>query len=156
MPKCRSATSWSTESCGTEPGNGPAHEVAIARALLVRSLTQGRVAHVPRVEIRQLADVGGGEGAALALLRSGSAGVPHVEVGDQLGPTVEDVDQRHRPVGTDQLRGRIDLDHRQPASLRGQCVPGSGVGLLLDPELVELRLPGLTIGDLWQSAAGCW
>ena len=41
----------------------------------------------------------------------GPAGVPHLEAGDQLGPTVEDVDQRHRPVGTDQLRGRIDLDY---------------------------------------------
>lgn len=30
------------------PGSGPAHEVVIARTLLVRSLTEGRVAHVRR------------------------------------------------------------------------------------------------------------
>ena len=54
-----------------------------------------------------------GEGAALALLRGRSAGVLHLELGVQLGPTVEGVEQRHRPVGTDQTRGRIVLDHRQ-------------------------------------------
>jgi hypothetical protein len=64
-----------------------------------------------------------------------------VKVGDQLRPAVEDVDQRHRPVGTDQLRRRVDLDHRQPASLRGQRVIGARVGLLFDPELVDPRLP---------------
>ena len=71
----------------------------------------------------------------------GPAGVPHLEAGDQLGPTVEDVDQRNRPVGTDQLRGRIDLDHGQAASLRGQCITGAGVGHFLDAEFIDPRLP---------------
>ena len=70
-----------------------------------------------------------------------------LEVGDQLGPTVEDVDQRNRPVGTDQLRGRIDLDHGQAASLRGQCITGAGVGLFPDPKRLYLILPGLAVDD---------
>jgi hypothetical protein len=77
-----------------------------------------------------------------------AAGVPHLEVGDQLGPTVEDVDQRHRPVGTDQLRGRIDFGHGQAASLRAQRIAGAGVRLLLDAEFVDPRLPRRPVGDL--------
>ena len=54
------------------------------------------------------------------------------------------------PVGTDQLRGRIDLDHGQAASLRGQCITGAGVGLFPDPKRLYLVLPGLrsTIGGV--------
>ena len=130
------------------PGSRVAHEVAVARALLVRALAEDRVADVPRVQIAQLVDVARVEGAALALLRRGLAGMPHVEVGDQLGPALEDVDQRHRPVGTDQLRGRIELDHGQPAPLRGQCITGAGVGLLLDAEFVDPRLPRRPVGHL--------
>jgi hypothetical protein len=78
----------------------------------------------------------------------GPADVPHLEAGDQLGPTVEDVDQRNRPVGTDQLRGRIDLDHGQAASLRVQCITGAGVGLFLDAEFIDPRLPRRPISDL--------
>ena len=53
---------------------------------------EGGVGDVARAQDRELAHVAVEEGAALALLGSGSAGVPHKEVGDQLGPTVEDVD----------------------------------------------------------------
>jgi hypothetical protein len=56
-------------------------------------------------------------------------------------------------VGDDhRTRCRIDFDHRQPTAFGGQCVPGPGVGLLLDPEFVDLRLPALPIGDLWKGA----
>jgi hypothetical protein len=66
--------------------------------------------------------------------------VPHLEVGDQLRPTEEDVDQRHRTVGTDQRNLRIDLDHGQAASLRSQCITGAGVGLFLDAEFIDPHL----------------
>jgi hypothetical protein len=59
-----------------------------------------------------------------------------VEVGDQLRPTVEEVDQRHQSVGTDQRRLRIDLDHRQPSASRGNRVTLAGVRLLPDPKRV--------------------
>jgi hypothetical protein len=83
------------------------------------------------------------------LLGGGSAEVPHLKVGDQLGPALEDLDQWYRPIGADQRGGRIDLDHRQTPSLCRQNVTGSRVGLFLDPELIDPRLPDRPVGDLW-------
>lgn len=99
------------------------------------------------MQIGQLVDVGRGEGAALTLLRGGPAGVPHLEVGDQLGPTVEDVDQRHRPVRSDQPSLRIDLDHREAAPGGGDRVALSGAGLLPDPKPVQFGLERGPVGN---------
>ena len=69
-------------------------------------------------------------GAALALLGSGMAGVPHEVVGDQLPATLERVEQGQWPVGTGQPERRVDLDHRQPAPGRGDRVAFVGMRLL--------------------------
>ena len=73
------------------PGNGPAHEVAIARALLVRTFAERGVGDVAGMQVGQLVDVGGGEGAALALGAGGLISVPHVKVGDQKCSALKDL-----------------------------------------------------------------
>jgi hypothetical protein len=65
-----------------------------------------------------------------------------VEVGDQLGPTVEDVDQRDRPVGSGQRSLRIDFDDREAASGGGDRVAFAGVGLFSDPKPVQFGASG--------------
>jgi len=65
-----------------------------------------------------------------------------VEVGDQLQPTLEDVDQRHRSVGTDQRGGGIDLDHGQPPAGRCDRVTLAGVRLLPKAQRVQFGLEG--------------
>src|SRR5437868_5705899 len=69
--------------CGV-PGHVPAHEVAVAAAFVVGTLTEDRERDVARVQVGQLRDLRGDPGAALALLRGRMAGVPHEVVGDQL------------------------------------------------------------------------
>lgn len=57
-----------------------------------------------RVQIGQLVDVGRGEGAALALLRGGAVGVPHVKVDDRLAAALERLQQRDRAIRADQRK----------------------------------------------------
>ncbi len=124
------------------PGHGPAHEVAIARALLVRSLTERGVGDVARMEIGQLADVGGGEGAALALAFGRLTEVPHVKVGDQKRSRLKDREQRDRSVRADKLDGGVYFHHRQPPSSCRNRIPGTGVCLFPYPQRVQFGLPG--------------
>ena len=92
--------------------------------------------------IGQLAHLAVVERAALALGLGGLAGVPHVEVRDQLPAALEGVQQRDRPVRADQRDGGVDLDHRQPPARRGDRVAFAGVRLLANPQRVDFGLPG--------------
>lgn len=65
-------------------------------------------------------------------------------VDDELGATVEHVDQADGPVGTDQnVVGQ--LDHRQSAALRGDRIQLAGGGLLTFAQFVEFGAPGSVI-----------
>jgi hypothetical protein len=63
-----------------------------------------------------------------------------MEVSDQLRPAIEDVDQRHRPVGSNQRSLRIDFDHRKAASSGRDRVALTSVGLLPHPKPVQFGL----------------
>jgi hypothetical protein len=45
------------------------------------------------------------------------------------------------------MSGRVDLDHRQPPTGRGDHVTLPGVRLLAAPRRVELLLPAVAVGD---------
>ena len=60
------------------PRHVPAHELAVAVALLEWTLTEDREGDVARVQVRQLERVAGEERTAFALVCSREAGVPHV------------------------------------------------------------------------------
>src|SRR6266566_303950 len=124
------------------PGNGPAHEVAIARALLVGTFAERGVGHVAGMQVGQLVDVGGGEGAALALGAGGLTGVPHVIVDDQKRSRLKDLQQRDRSMRADERNGRVHLDHRQMPSSRRDRIPFAGVRLFPNAQLVQFCLPG--------------
>ena len=94
------------------------------------------------MEVGQLRDVGGVEGAAFALLGRGSAGVPHEVVGDELPAPLERLEQGERPVWPDQREVGVHLDHGQSPSCRGDRVPFAGVRLLPNPQPVEFGLEG--------------
>jgi hypothetical protein len=70
-----------------------------------------------------------------------------VEIGDQLGPTVEDVDQRDRTVRSGERSLRIDFDHREAAAGGGDRVAFAGVGLFSDPKPVQFGLKRGPVGD---------
>jgi hypothetical protein len=63
------------------------------------------------MQVGQLGDLGGVEGAAFALLGRRSAGVPHEVVGDELSAPFERVEQGERPVRPDQREVGVCLDH---------------------------------------------
>jgi hypothetical protein len=74
------------------PGHLPAHEVVVADAFVVRTLKEDREGDIARMQVRQLRDLGGDPGAALALLGCGAAVVPHEVVGNQLATALERVE----------------------------------------------------------------
>src|SRR5215469_2385796 len=127
------------------PRSVPPHEVAVAHALLVRTLAERRVGDVTRVQVGQLADLPIEERAALALILRGLAVVPHVVVDDQLTTPFKDVDQRDRALLADQCGRGGYLHHRQLPSGRRYSVALSGMGLLPDQQVVQLGLPGLAV-----------
>src|SRR5205814_3479780 len=90
-------------------------------------------------------------GAALALPLVRRAVVPHVLVDHELVATLEQVQERDRPVNTDDLDRAVELDHRQPPPGRGDRVALTGVRLLADQQLLARRLPGGQVDD-WRLA----
>src|SRR6185437_16410446 len=76
-------------SSGRVPRHVPAHEVAVAAALVVGPLAERREGHVARMQVGQLTDLAVEEGAALALGFGGLVRVPHEEVRDQLASPLE-------------------------------------------------------------------
>ena len=94
------------------------------------------------MQVGQLGDLGGAPRAAFALLGRGSAGVPHEVVGDELPASFERVEQGERPVRPDQLEARIDLDHGEAPTGRGDRVAFPGVCLLPNPQPVQFGLEG--------------
>ena len=100
------------------------------------------------MERRQFTNLGGEEGAALALLGRRAAGVPHEVVGDQHPATPECIQQGHRTPVAGKRRGAIDGDHRQSPARRRDRVAFPRMGLLPEPQCVERRLEGGPIDDL--------
>jgi hypothetical protein len=82
------------------------------------------------MQVRKLAYLAVVERAALALAGGGLTVAPHVEIGDELLPALENLQQRHRPVGPDQRNSGIHLDHRQPPPRRRDRVTLVGMRLL--------------------------
>src|SRR6266852_8813729 len=65
--------------------------------------------------------------------------------------TLEQVEERDRPVNAGDLDRAVELDHRQPPPGRGDLVALTGVRLLADQQLVARRLPGGQVDD-WRLA----
>src|ERR1035438_7107598 len=130
---------------GRVPRHLPAHEVAVPGALFVRALAKRGVGDVARMNIGQLADLRCNPGAPLALLRRRVAGVPHEVVGDEHPASLERVEQRHRAMWANQLRGRIDFHHRQPSTGCCDRVTLVRVSLFSNPQCVKVCLEGAPI-----------
>jgi hypothetical protein len=127
--------------CGV-PRHVPAHEVVVADAFVVGTLTEDRVGDVAGMQVGQLTDLRCHPSAPLALLGGGSARVPHEVVGDELSVPFERVEQGERPVGPDQWRAGVCLDHGEAPSGRGDGVAFPGVRLLSNPQPVQFGLEG--------------
>ena len=89
--------------------------------------------------------VGAGRAARAAVL---PVGMEHEVVHDQLRAALEQVEQRHAPVGP--LEGVVlgDLDHRQLAPLRVEAVTLLGGLLLLEEQVASGGLPLVLRDDL--------
>jgi hypothetical protein len=59
----------------------------------------------------------------------------------ELVATLEQVEERDRPVNAGDLDRAVELDHRQPPPGRGDRVALAGVRLLADQQLLARRLP---------------
>ena len=70
-----------------------------------------------------------------------------VLVDHELVAALEQVQERDRAVGSDDLDRPVELHHRQPAAGRGEGVALAGVGLLADQKLVTGGLPGGQVDD---------
>jgi hypothetical protein len=68
-------------------------------------------------------------------------------VDHELVATLEQVEERDRPVDAGDLDRAVDLDHRQPPPLCGDRVALTGVRLLADQQLLARRLPRRQIDD---------
>ena len=99
------------------------------------------------VEVDGILHVPGRVGAALALPLMRRAVVPHVLVDQELVAALEQVQERDRAVGSDDLDRPVELHHRQPTAGRGEGVALAGVGLLADQKLVTGGLPGGQVND---------
>ena len=119
MPAMRPTRSVVERGQRRVPRHVPAHEVAVADALVVRALAEDRVGDVAGMEVGQLRDLGGDPRAAFALLGRGPAVVPHVVVGDELSAPFERVEQGRPVRPARRAGGGVDLDH-------GQAPPGGG------------------------------
>ena len=114
----------------------------VADAFVVGTLTEDRVGDVAGMQVGQLRDLGGDPRAAFALLGRGPAGVPHEVVGDEKPSPFERVEQGERPIGPDQWRSGVYLDHGEAPSGRGDGVAFPGVRLLPNPQPVQFGLEG--------------
>src|SRR5207249_2734228 len=65
----------------------------------------------------------------------------------ELVATMEQVDERDRPVNAGDLDRAVELDHRQPPPGRGDRVALTGVRLLANQQLLARRLPGGQVDD---------
>lgn len=79
-----------------------------------------------------------------------------MQVGQQLGASLEHVDQRDLTVGAHQRNPRIDLCHREPAARRGDRVTLAGAGLLAGQQRIEFGLPCCPVDDTGQPAGRVW
>jgi hypothetical protein len=68
-------------------------------------------------------------------------------VDDELVATLEQVDERDRPVSTGDLDRAVELDHRQPPPGRSDRVALTRVRLLADQQRLARRPPGGPVDD---------
>src|SRR5207249_4051981 len=119
--------------------------------LVPRARGQDGERDAPGVEVDGVLHVPDRGSAALALPLVRRAVVPHVLVDHELVATLEQVDERDRPVNAGDLDRAVELDHRQPPPGRGDRVALTGVRLLADQQLLARRLPGGQVDD-WRLA----
>jgi hypothetical protein len=124
-----------------------AHELDERRELRGGRLREHRERHAARRQVRRVLHRPVGKGAALALVLERLTQVPHVLVDDQLLAALEQVEQRGRPVRSDDGGPGVDLGHRQPTPGRRDRVALVGVRLLAYQQLVAGGLPRLLADD---------
>src|ERR687894_2733209 len=134
------------------PGLRVAHELDVGSYFVPLARGQDGQRDAASVEVDGVLQVPEVEGAALALPLVRRAVVPHGVVDHELLAALEQVPERDRAVGTDDLGRPVDLHHRHPAAGRGDGVTLAGVGLLADEELGTGGLPGGHVND--RRAAG--
>src|SRR5437660_3829776 len=143
------------------PGLGVAHDLDVRSHLVPRARGQDGERDPPGIQVDGVPHVPGRGGAALALHMVRRAIVPHVLVDHELVATLEQIDERDRPVDAGDLDRAVELDHRQPPPGRGDRVALARVGLLADQQLFARRLPGGQVDDgrlagkVAARAAGC-
>ena len=129
---------------GGVPGHLVADALLVRQGLVDRALgddDEPRVVRVEEAEAGELRRVARAAPALPLLVVE-----PHVVVDDELRLALEDVDQPDRTLRT--LQGVVgQLDHRQPAPLRGDRVQLPGRRLLPDAQLVQLAAPGVGVDD---------
>src|SRR5262245_3159786 len=113
-----------------------------------RALAEHGEGDIARVNIGKLANLRCNPGASLALLRWRAAGVPHEIISDKHRAALKGIQQRHRSTLADEPREAIHLDHGEPSADGRDRIAFSGVGLLSNPQCVQLNLEGAPIDYL--------
>jgi hypothetical protein len=126
---------------------GVAHELDVGGHLVPTARGQDGERDAAGVEVDGVFQVPGRGGAALALPLVRRAVVPYVLVDHELVAALEQVQERDRAVGSDDLDRPVELHYRQSAAGRGEGVALAGVGLLADQKLVTGGLPGGQVND---------
>jgi hypothetical protein len=94
------------------PGLGVAHELDVGGRLVPTARGQDGERDAAGVEVDGVLQVPGRVGAALALPLVRRAVVPHVLVDHELVAALEQVQERDRAVGSDDLDRSVELHHR--------------------------------------------
>ena len=127
------------------PGHLPAHPRLQARDVRLRRARGVREGGVAGVQMGQVGDLIGPQGAAAAGV-VGPAEHPGLEEGaidDQLAAALEQVEQAHLALGPVELILLFDGHPRHPPAFGGQRVTGAGQGLLLHEQLLARTPPTL-------------
>src|SRR5258707_15808948 len=105
---------WRFYTTHRVPRLGVAHELDVGSHLVPTSRRQHGERDAPGVEVDSVPHVPEVEGTTLALALVRRAVVPHGVVHDELVATLEQLDERDRPVAAGDLDRAVDLDPRQP------------------------------------------
>src|SRR6266852_3275254 len=135
--------------CDGVPRHLPAHSCLQALDVLLWRARGVRQRGVAGVQMRQVGDLIGAQGAAAAGVL-GPAEHPGLEEGaidDQLTAALEQIDQAYLALGSVELVLLVHSQPRHPPALGGQRVTRAGQGLLLHEQLLARSLPFLRRHD---------
>src|SRR5580704_4952210 len=131
------------------PGHYPAHPRLQARDVRLRRAGGKSEGGVARVQMGQVRDLIGAQGAAAAgvLGPAEHSGLEEGAIDDQLLAALEQVEQANLALGRIKFVRFLDSHPRHPPAFGGQRVTRAGQGLLLHEELLVCSLPFLRRHD---------